>query len=49
MMIKVNFLDSLYMVLTILLQGRNREANIENGFVDMEVGRRGWDELGEEH
>lgn len=48
-MIKVIFLDSLYMVLTILLQGRNRDEDMENGFVDMEVGRRGWDELGEEH
>ena len=48
MMIKVIFLDSIYMVLMILLQGRDRDADIENGFVDTEVGRRGWDELGEE-
>ena len=49
LMIKVIFLDSIYMVLMILLQGRDRDADIENGFVDTEVGRRGWDELGEEH
>ena len=46
--IKVIFLDSIYMVLMMLLQGRNRDADIENGLVDPEVERRGWDDLGEE-
>ena len=48
MTIKVIFLDSIYMVLMMLLQGRNRDADIENGLVDPEVERRGWDDLGEE-
>ena len=48
LMIKVIFLDSIYMVLMMLLQGRNRDADIENGLVDPEVERRGWDDLGEE-
>ena len=29
------------------LQGRNRDADVENGQVDMGEGRRGWDELGD--
>ena len=29
------------------LQGRNRDADVENGHVDMGEGRRGWDELGD--
>ena len=48
LMIKVIFLDSIYMVLMMVLQGRNRDADIENGLVDPEVERRGWDDLGEE-
>ena len=48
LMIKVIFLDSIYMVLLMLLQGRNRDADIENGLVDPEVERRGWDDLEEE-
>ena len=33
------------------LQGRHRDADVENGLVDMglELGRRGWDELKEWH